>query len=355
MKKIVLVCFTGLFVFACVAKAAGSFSRDLSFGMQNNPDVVQLQQFLTGKGFYSGPINGNFFTLTMKAVKVFQAAQGISPATGYFGSASRAKANGLLSASGSAPEPTPSTVAALQSQIQRLLQQVAALQKQLQMLEQAQTVQNNTTTTASTATSSVVIVLQNPTSTAPLPEESVPYQINPPPQVSSAEFMSAVLGSDPACGSFSGGAPSDRSRTVVDNVSCFEFAADSAGLDVHLKSLALTFSGGALASTGAFAVSLIDPQTQIAYDGSSQQTCTPVNASCSATFNFSGTPINGGQIKGIVVQVNSANFSNAVGQNDGLEITLNSRDAISWDDGITTSGIPSDVSVPILLTHVDYQ
>lgn len=88
-----------LFIFALTAilswqtaKAENLFSKDLYFGMQNDSEVTKLQEFLTSEGVYSGPITGNFFSLTLKAVKNYQTQEGISPAAGYFGPVSRAKA-----------------------------------------------------------------------------------------------------------------------------------------------------------------------------------------------------------------------------------------------------------------------
>ncbi|MDP3948070.1 MAG: peptidoglycan-binding protein [bacterium] len=74
----------------------GSFDRDLYFRMRADSGVADLQEFLTIRGLYSGPANGNFFILTLEAVKKFQKEQGINP-TGYFGPKTRAAANKLLS------------------------------------------------------------------------------------------------------------------------------------------------------------------------------------------------------------------------------------------------------------------
>jgi peptidoglycan hydrolase-like protein with peptidoglycan-binding domain len=79
---------------------AQTFDRDLFFGIQKNPDVTKLQEFLTEQGVYSGPISGNFFSLTLQGIKAFQTKQGISPTSGYFGPKSRAKANLILAAQG---------------------------------------------------------------------------------------------------------------------------------------------------------------------------------------------------------------------------------------------------------------
>lgn len=76
-------------------EATVSFDRDLYFGLRNDADVSNLQEFLTDKGFYDNTISGNFFILTRNAVKKFQAAHGVRP-TGYFGHKSRIVANALL-------------------------------------------------------------------------------------------------------------------------------------------------------------------------------------------------------------------------------------------------------------------
>jgi len=157
MKKSLLF----IFVFATTllwqtAKAENLFSKDLYFGIQNDSDVTKLQEFLTSEGIYSGPITGNFFSLTLKAVKDYQTREGISPTAGYFGPITREKANLKLSIqiqesenqavgeTGSPavpviqPKTTTDVVATMQSQLNTLLQQVALLQQQLQSQQQTQ-------------------------------------------------------------------------------------------------------------------------------------------------------------------------------------------------------------------------
>ena len=53
--------------------AFASFSRDLQYGSTGS-DVTELQEFLTVQGNYSGPITGNFYSLTRQAVVKFQQA-----------------------------------------------------------------------------------------------------------------------------------------------------------------------------------------------------------------------------------------------------------------------------------------
>lgn len=76
-------------------QAAISFDHDLYMGLRNDPDVSNLQEFLTDQGFYNQTISGNFFILTRNAVKKFQQAHDLKP-TGYFGPLSRAVANKIL-------------------------------------------------------------------------------------------------------------------------------------------------------------------------------------------------------------------------------------------------------------------
>jgi peptidoglycan hydrolase-like protein with peptidoglycan-binding domain len=93
MKKIIAAFFTLL---APAIASAATFNTDLSYGMKNNSDVTSLQQFLAAQGDYTGPITGNFYSLTLQGVKNFQARNHISPVSGYFGPLSRGVANGTV-------------------------------------------------------------------------------------------------------------------------------------------------------------------------------------------------------------------------------------------------------------------
>lgn len=140
--------------------SAQTFDQDLFYGLRQNENVKELQEFLADKGFYDGSATGNFFSLTLSSVKKFQAAHGITPTSGYFGPKSRTKANELLAASGitkteiateSGTTTTPITivpktadnvVSSLMEQIRILQQQLAALQQSQQTLSsQAATIQ----------------------------------------------------------------------------------------------------------------------------------------------------------------------------------------------------------------------
>lgn len=85
-----------LFLLAAIAPstAFASFDANVAYGATGS-HVLELQEFLGSHGFFHGPYSGNFFSLTLKAVKAFQSANGL-PTTGYFGVLSRGIANGLL-------------------------------------------------------------------------------------------------------------------------------------------------------------------------------------------------------------------------------------------------------------------
>lgn len=155
MKKIIIflsLLFIPVFAFA-------SIDKNLYYGLQKNSDVTQLQEFLIDKGFLTGNATGNFFSLTLKAVKAYQASASISP-TGYVGALTRKAINDELAANLSASnqeattetgstspviEPTQTlndVVKSLQAQIALLTQQLAAMQSQSNDQQQQQTTLN---------------------------------------------------------------------------------------------------------------------------------------------------------------------------------------------------------------------
>jgi peptidoglycan hydrolase-like protein with peptidoglycan-binding domain len=77
------------------------FTSDLTVG-STGADVSSLQQLLINKGYLtavSAP-TGYFGTLTQAAVAAFQAANGITPAAGYFGPKTRAFVNSMSTGTG---------------------------------------------------------------------------------------------------------------------------------------------------------------------------------------------------------------------------------------------------------------
>lgn len=72
------------------APAVALFNRNLAFGLRNDQDVIALQKILAAEKLYTGPITGNFFQLTLQAVKKFQKKYRISR-TGFVGPLTRKK------------------------------------------------------------------------------------------------------------------------------------------------------------------------------------------------------------------------------------------------------------------------
>jgi peptidoglycan hydrolase-like protein with peptidoglycan-binding domain len=71
------------------------FTADLTVGSQG-ADVVALQTFLEAKGFFTYVgAKGYFGGITQASVAAWQAANGVTPAAGYFGPISRAKYNSM--------------------------------------------------------------------------------------------------------------------------------------------------------------------------------------------------------------------------------------------------------------------
>ena len=71
------------------------FRVDLSYGMRSNPEVVKLQEVLAYFKFFPSNVDftGNFYSITLKAVKLYQESRGITPTRGLVGPLTRAKLN----------------------------------------------------------------------------------------------------------------------------------------------------------------------------------------------------------------------------------------------------------------------
>ena len=95
MKKLAILISLG-FLLPTIAFGA-VFNHNLSYGTTAT-DVSSLQRFLADEGLYSGPITATFGSLTMNGLVAFQSKEGITPASGYFGSITRADANAILAA-----------------------------------------------------------------------------------------------------------------------------------------------------------------------------------------------------------------------------------------------------------------
>ena len=90
MKKTLIIAILALFPLTSLA----FFPENLKYS-SSGPAVIELQEFLTSHSYYTGPITGYFYSLTLAGVKVYQAANGL-PTTGYFGPMSRAKAQIII-------------------------------------------------------------------------------------------------------------------------------------------------------------------------------------------------------------------------------------------------------------------
>lgn len=175
MKKLIVV--LSLLFIPLIARA--SFDGNLYYGLQNNNGVKELQEFLTGERVYSGPVTGNFFSLTLKAVKDFQKKEGITPVSGFFGPLTRQKANEILGriiessnqkeAATIPSEPTKNTdniVKSLQDQIALLLRQLNLLQFQNSIVQK----QNETINKIQEDTQQIVQNTTPSTPATPVPE-----------------------------------------------------------------------------------------------------------------------------------------------------------------------------------------
>ena len=85
-----------------VGNLSKGFQADLRPGMKNNSEVRRIQEFLLQQGVYNEIITGNYGPITTQAVKKFQVAHGIQ-GTGYFGAATRTRANEILADSSVKP------------------------------------------------------------------------------------------------------------------------------------------------------------------------------------------------------------------------------------------------------------
>ena len=142
IKNILVGAFLALFVAVPLARAATIFENNLYYGITGSDEVIRLQEFLTEQGVYTGPITGNFYSLTKKAVIAFQVAHGIN-GSGYFGPLTKTKANQLLGQvmeESGTPVATPSNPSSTANGfIASLSAQIANLQEQLNVMRAQQT------------------------------------------------------------------------------------------------------------------------------------------------------------------------------------------------------------------------
>ncbi len=97
MKKTIISLLTCCFVLGMPLFASASIDTNLYYGIKNPSQVQELQEFLITKGDLNHASTGSFFSLTLAAVKEYQASVGIN-ATGYVGILTRAAINKELAA-----------------------------------------------------------------------------------------------------------------------------------------------------------------------------------------------------------------------------------------------------------------
>jgi peptidoglycan hydrolase-like protein with peptidoglycan-binding domain len=71
---------------------SGTFTKNLKYGASGS-EVTLLQQYLKDNGYLTATPNGHFGKATKAALIKFQKAKGITPASGNFGSLTRAAMN----------------------------------------------------------------------------------------------------------------------------------------------------------------------------------------------------------------------------------------------------------------------
>ena len=141
MKKFLIISLLFLlFLLFTPFVVNASLNTNLYYGLQQNSDVTQLQNFLHDKGFLTANATGNFYSLTINAVKKYQASRNINQ-TGYVGILTRIAINRELATD---------TAAALQAQIKTLQGQLSLLQQQ--NVQVAQSTQSPQTTQQQTQT-----------------------------------------------------------------------------------------------------------------------------------------------------------------------------------------------------------
>lgn len=99
MKRIIKhITWLSVAIFLAPTIAFAQFDTSLGYGA-SGPKVSELQEFLVAQNLLAPQfVTGNFYSLTLQAVKAFQNAEGILPTSGYFGPITRTYANAILNA-----------------------------------------------------------------------------------------------------------------------------------------------------------------------------------------------------------------------------------------------------------------
>ena len=352
MKKILVLgigCFL-LFGFQS-ANAGVSFDKDLYFGMKANPDVSNLQSFLTERKIYSGPITGNFFSMTQNAVRQFQINENITPALGYFGPLSRAKANSLIARQNQqqnqSGESAAVSVSSLYAELNSLMAQLQTLQNKPQ----------------STAVSQPAVAAAS-TSSIPLATSSQPVITVTAP---ASATVSSGISVTPL------GQNISRAKNTIDDVAKITFAVSNTGGAISLNQIILTIAGSlptaSFTSTGSAAddIKLIDSSTGAPASGTVTNSACSSGGTCAFTFSFAspvtsatnGYVIVPGTSKTFIVRVNSLAhvLAPSSGQSATLGISINSPADVTYVDALDGTGVAINLpanAVPVSVNSVSY-
>ena len=342
IKYLVVLPIITIFLLSGVSLVhAQNFTNSLYYGLQNNAEVSQLQEFLTAQGLYSGPITGNFYTLTLNAVKAFQVREGISPAAGYFGPLTIAAVNKVTGA--------PSVIASTTTPQLRL----AALEQELALLERQLQAQESNAQAPQTIQLQVQVL--QPTLTAQQPS-STPIQIQ-----QNATPTSPLVVMPPSGFSWTPvGATSQRGKSVSDEIADVTFNPVNGGA-VALNTMTVTFSGTAASSTGFLSgAKLIDPSGNAVSVSSQTADCNGAGT-CSVTFNFDSRLDSGAQTYKVIVD-DSKEAVALGGGSVSLYVTIAAPADVSYYDAPSGGSLvnlpavlqPGNQIFPLTLNSVSY-
>ena len=155
MRKtiILLALIIGFLWFSPPAGYAASeeaFSRNLYFGLKNEPETIHLHEFLQREGYYQGSATNEFSVSTRSALQAFQEKKAIYPARGYFGPITRAAVNKMI------------TIRNLENQINELLALVKKLQAEASVTVEESLPANTATSTSTAATTTPALPVVEP-------------------------------------------------------------------------------------------------------------------------------------------------------------------------------------------------
>ncbi len=150
------------------------------------------------------------------------------------------------------------------------------------------------------------------------------------------------------------GSTTGRTRVAVDDIATLNWAANAAD-DLTISTVTIKFSGQAASSgSAAFAVNLIDANTNANWGSAATGSCNPTSGnSCSVTFNPAFS-ITRGSTKAVKLRVNSSSFFDGANSIESISVIIENASDILWSDG-TSNGISWEVfPIPITLVNLSY-